>query len=202
MQSYLSRLMTGCCLALGTVGFSMASSGQGTSPTIDPASLPRLATVDERYQSYNVEMAEVIGGNFWKPYDKASRAASIANPKAAAATFTSGDTPPAQVGVDTSIYQARPPIDLTNERLLKLAAALAPAYVRVSGSWANSVYFHDADTPAPTTAPAGFTGVLTRSEWKGVVDFSRVVNAQLVSSFAISAGARDAAGVWTPVQAR
>jgi hypothetical protein len=24
------------------------------------------ATVDERYQSYNVEMAEVIGDNFWK----------------------------------------------------------------------------------------------------------------------------------------
>jgi len=30
--------------------------------------MPRIADVDERYQSYNVEMAEVIGGNFWKPY--------------------------------------------------------------------------------------------------------------------------------------
>jgi len=35
--------------------------------------LPRIATVDERFQSYNVEMAEVIGGNFWKPYDRGNR---------------------------------------------------------------------------------------------------------------------------------
>jgi len=30
--------------------------------------MPRVATIDARQQSYNVEMAEVIGGNFWKPY--------------------------------------------------------------------------------------------------------------------------------------
>jgi hypothetical protein len=38
--------------------------------TMAVATLPRIATVDARYQSYNVEMAEVIGGNFWKPYDQ------------------------------------------------------------------------------------------------------------------------------------
>jgi len=32
--------------------------------------LPRIATVDERYQSQNSEMAEVIGGNFWKSEPK------------------------------------------------------------------------------------------------------------------------------------
>ena len=37
---------------------------------VTPARLARIATVDERFQSYNVEMAEVIGGNFWKPYDR------------------------------------------------------------------------------------------------------------------------------------
>jgi hypothetical protein len=29
-----------------------------------------IGTVDECFQSYNIEMAEVIGGRFWKPYDK------------------------------------------------------------------------------------------------------------------------------------
>jgi heparanase len=32
--------------------------------------MPRVGTVGERLQSYNVEMAEVIGGTFWKPYGK------------------------------------------------------------------------------------------------------------------------------------
>jgi heparanase 1 len=44
--------------------------------------------------------------------------------------------------------------------------------------------------------------VLTRSEWKGVIDFSRAVGAKLVTSFTISAGVRDSKGVWTPDQAR
>ena len=44
--------------------------------------------------------------------------------------------------------------------------------------------------------------MLTRSAWKGVVDFSRAVGAMVVSSFAISAGVRDSKGVWTPDQAR
>jgi hypothetical protein len=202
MQSYLSRVIILCSFVLGSAGFSMSSSGQASPAHIDVATLPRLGTIDERYQSYNVEMAEVIGGNFWKPYDKTSRAGPRTNGNGSAAVGVSGDTPPAQVGVDTSIYQARPPIDLTNERLLRLAAALGPAYVRVSGSWANSVYFHDADTPPPAKAPAGFDGVLTRRQWQGVIDFAKTVNAALVTSFAISAGVRDANGVWTPVEAR
>jgi hypothetical protein len=42
-----------------------ASPGLGTA--VSPAKMPRTATVDPRYQSYNVEMAEVIGGNFMRP---------------------------------------------------------------------------------------------------------------------------------------
>jgi heparanase 1 len=167
---------------------------------ITPATLPRIAIVDERYQSYNVEIAEVIGGKFWKPYDKAALAEGP-KPKRPQAT-PSGSTSPTQVGADPSMFQARPPVDLTNARLRTLAAALGPAYVRVSGSWANSMYFHDEDTPPPSSAPKGFDGVLTRRQWRGVIDFARAVNARLVTSFAISAGVRDAAGVWTPVEAR
>lgn len=181
----------------------MPSHGQVVNPIqITPAKLPRIATIDVRYQSYNVEMAEVIGGNFWKPYTPASIAEMKGQASAPKAFSATGGTAPAKVGVDTAIYQARPPIDLANARLRRLAEALGPAYVRVSGSWANSVYFHDADTPPPAAAPAGFTGVLTRAEWRGVIGFAHAANAQLVSSFAISAGVRDAAGVWTPVQAR
>jgi hypothetical protein len=73
--------------------------------------------------------------------------------------------------------------------------------MRVSGTWANSTYFSDTENP-PSALPAGFNGVLTREQWRDVVDFSQTVDAKLVTSFAISAGSRDAAGVWTPDQAR
>jgi heparanase len=72
----------------------------------------------------------------------------------------------------------------------------------VSGTWANSVFFQDSDAPAPAASPQGFQSVLTRGEWKGVVDFAHAVNTKIVTSFAISAGVRDASGIWTPDQAR
>ena len=31
---------------------------------IAPSAMPRIGTVDERFQSYNIEMVEVTGGHF------------------------------------------------------------------------------------------------------------------------------------------
>src|SRR3954447_26927065 len=102
--------------------------------------------------------------------------------------------------MNADLSQYRPPIALGNARLRRLAAALGPAYVRVSGTWANTTYF-SASEPPPAAPPAGFKGVLSRTQWQGVVDFARAVNAQIVASFATGAGTRDTAGVWTPEQA-
>lgn len=157
-----------------------------------------IANVDERFQSYNVEMVEVSGGRFWKPYKDIAELLKAQD--AAKRNSENGSDVPA--GMDPGLYQQRPPIDLSNARIRKLAAALGPAYLRVSGTWANTTYFHDSDKPAPKTPPRGFSGVLTRQEWKGVIDFAQSVNAKLVTSFATSPGTRDAAGVWTPTQAR
>jgi hypothetical protein len=93
-------------------------------------------------------------------------------------------------------------VDLSNPRLRKLATALGPAYVRVSGTWANTSYFQDSDAPAQALPPKGFGGVLTRRQWQGAVDFARAVDAKIVTSFATSPGTRDAARVWAPGQAR
>jgi heparanase len=38
------------------------------APTITPSRLPHIGTVDERFQSYNIEMVEITGGRFWRPY--------------------------------------------------------------------------------------------------------------------------------------
>jgi hypothetical protein len=162
---------------------------------ITPASMHRIATIDERFQSYNIEMLEVTGGRFWKPYGPELRA-GLTHPSQT--PTTSGSNSPA--GMSPGLYEYRPPLDLANARLRTLAAALAPAYVRVSGTWANTTYFADSDTAAPAP-PAGFNGILTRQQWRGVVDFSQAVDARIVTSFATSLGTRDAAGVWTPDQA-
>ena len=175
----------------GLAGAAYAQPPSSASPaSMAPASIARIGTVDERFQSFNIEMVEVTGGRFWKPYGKQVDALLKAQPSAG------------PVGMDPALYRQRPPIDLTNPRLRKLAAALGPAYVRVSGTWANTTYFQDSDDAAPSNPPAGFNGVLTRRQWKDVVDFSRAADARIVTSFATSAGTRNAAGVWTPAQAR
>lgn len=162
---------------------------------LQPKEMHRIGAVDERFQSYNIEMVEITGGRFWKPYaSPTSPASTIAAPVRDSKSAMPG-------GLDPSLYQYRPPIDLSNARLRKLAALLGPAYLRVSGTWANSTFFQDSDEPAPQTPPKGFNSVLTRKQWRGVVDFANAADARIVTSFAISPGTRDASGVWTPDQA-
>jgi heparanase 1 len=178
---------------LAALGSSPALCGAPATAVV-PAKMPRVGTIDERFQSFNIEMLEVTGGRFWAPY-KQQGGATPAPPDSKPDSKIS--TPP---GMDPSLYRYRAPIDLSNPRLRKLAAGLAPSYVRVSGTWANSTYFQDSDDPS--TPPAGFGGVLTRRQWRGVVDFSHAVNAKIVTSFAISPGVRDANGIWTPAEAK
>jgi len=162
-------------IAAVLLGTGVKSSAQ--TVTLRPPAVPCLGAVDERYQSYNVEMVEVTGGRFWKPYGSNG---AVKPPSAQAA--------PAAGEISPDLYEYRPPIDLSNARLRQLVAALGPAYIRVSGTWANSVYFHDSEDPLPPAPPAGFNNILTRQQWKGAVDFARAVNARIVTSFAVSAG--------------
>jgi hypothetical protein len=167
------------CVVVPVIAAFICTKAIAAELTLDVATMPRVATIDPRFQSYNIEMIEVTGGRFWKPYAAAGTRSRRA----------------------TDRFAARAPIDLHDGRLRTLAAALSPAYLRVSGTWANSTFFADSDPP-PSAPPAGFNGVLTRQQWRDAIDFSRAVDAPIVTSFAISAGTRDAAGKWTPGQAR
>ncbi|HLG79483.1 MAG TPA: hypothetical protein VKY22_00585 [Bradyrhizobium sp.] len=157
-----------------TLAILLACSGASGQQAIMPRSMPRLGEVDARFQSYNIEMVTVTGGRFWKPYG---------------------------VRPDRELYAERSPIDLTNARLRKLTAALGPAYIRVSGSWANATYFADRDESG-RPPPPGYTSVLTHAQWRGVLDFAAAsVESQIVTSFAVSPGSRDTGGAWRPEQA-
>src|SRR2546423_10510637 len=52
------------------------AAAQAPTLALDPSRLPRLGTIDERFQSYNVEMIEVTGGRFWKPFNASASAPS------------------------------------------------------------------------------------------------------------------------------
>ncbi len=166
------------------------SSGSPTSPSTASTSIPdgvdavlavdgdeAVAELDERFQSYNIEMVEVTGGYFWPPYEAGS----------------------------AKVYRA--PIDLSSERLRNLAEALGPAYIRVSGTWANKTFFDEkgittgAGTPE-VKPPEGFDGVLTAEQWKGVGDFADAVDGEITTSFASGDAVRDPSGAWLPDQAR
>jgi hypothetical protein len=170
--------------------FAMRYDGAAAAEaTVVPADLPAVGTIDKRFQSFNVEMVSVTGGPFWKPYAAQDGSATRHEQAQAAANKTA------------DLFATRPPIDLGNPLLRKLASALSPAYLRVSGTWANSTFFAGSD-PAPMQPPSGYKSVLTRRQWNGVIDFSKAIDAPIVTSFAITSGTRDAKGLWTPDQAR
>src|ERR1700753_164766 len=101
----------------------------GAELALARADMPRIGRIDERFQSYNIEMVEVTGGPFWKPYGSPSES----------------DHP--------RLFFERKPKDLANARLRSLAAALGPAFMRVSGTSANTTCF--AETDDASAAPAG-----------------------------------------------
>ncbi len=195
MKKYLMLFVVALTSISAILSFSgwSAPNGTGTSYSADTGitiinlkEMKYLSSVDERYQSYNVEMVEVVGGEFWRPYK------------------TMDSLPSSTSSFDFSnrnqMFRKLPPINLADKRLMNLAKALAPAYVRVSGSWANTVYFQNNDS-LHTKVPEGFVNTLARSQWKGVIDFVKATNSKLITSFAVSKGVRDPSGVWTAKEA-
>ncbi len=143
-------------------------------PKLEPSNWAQVATVDAQFLSFNIEMAEVTGGEFWAPYDDPMRRR----------------------------LAPRAPLDLRDQRLGRLAKALSPAMVRVSGTWANSTYIPELTERAPASPPAGFRQVLTQSRWRALTSLVNHSGNSLLLSFPASAGARDAQGQWSDSQAR
>lgn len=187
MNSAMSHLTTATLVTAFAIA-PVAATAQVPvgSLHIDAGSLPRVGTIDERYQSFQIGFSPLNGGRTWR---------STGSTKGASAT--SHDV----ADVTSDVYEDRPPLDLSNPRLRKLAAALAPNYIRYSGTSANSLYFHDSDGPVPDKMLEGGREVLTRATWKSAVDFAKAIDAKILTSFAIDSSVRDASGAWTPIRA-
>ncbi len=147
----------------------------------------KLRTLNERYVSYNVEMAEVTGGTFWKTYPK-DVIAGTEEFKLNAQTQSLND-------MFGDLMQYYRPIDLYNEKLRKLAKNLGRVWVRVSGTWATKTYY-DFDGTTNGKVPDGYLNILTKEQWLGVLDFVKAVDGKLLISVANCPGVHKADEPW------
>ncbi len=187
MQHHQWSLSLAAAITLASFSVSPAQAMSGSESTrLDVATMPLVRTIDERFQSYQIGMSHLTGGDTWVTYDD----------------MPEGETLRDYAGDLSAIREPRAPADLSSPRLLTLAAALSPFYVRYGGTTTNSVYFQNNDEPRLEEIPAGYDRLLTREAWKGALDFAAHVDAKVVTGFTVSEGVRDEAGVWTPVHAR
>ena len=188
-----SGFKVGMGIAVAALAGSQQAAAQAPTLSVDPSRLPRLGTIDARFQSYNLEMVEVTGGRFWKPYR-----ASASAPSARGAD-NSGNIP---AGANPDLYAYREPIDLSNRPTAHIGCRAGARPICASAApGPTRTYFAESDD-APATPPSGFSAVLSRERWKAVIDFAHAASAEIVTSMATSPGVRDAAGRWQSDQAR
>lgn len=172
----------GCSLALlAGCQTQPADSPVAAAQQIHAGVLPLVRHMDERFQSFQIGMSHLTGGETWRSYD-------------------STNPPPASgaAGGLAAVREPRLPTDLADRRLRLLAGALGPFYVRYGGTTSNSVYFQNDDAPQLERAPEGYSVVLTRARWRAALEFAQAVDAKVVTGFTVSSGVRDASGRWTP----
>ncbi|MDO4343755.1 MAG: beta-glucuronidase [Eubacteriales bacterium] len=137
---------------------------------LKPETAVFLRHMDERLVSYNIEMAEITGGTFWKEYTPEQIAGTEVFP---------GIKSMQEITETEKLMQYYPPVNLYNKRLRALAKELSPAWIRVSGTWATKTYYDFEDTGK---VPEGYENLLTREQWIGVLDFVKSVGGRLLIS--------------------
>jgi heparanase 1 len=131
-----------------------------------------VATIDERFLAVAVDTGQVVGGKFWAPVDAGG---------------------PAQ--------QPVVPYDFTRPKLRALAQALGPAYLRIGGTAADSVYYDMSDAPV-ASAPSPYLYVLTRATWDAVNAFATAAGMRVLFTLNAGPGPRDGQVAWKADNAR
>ena len=98
-----SGFKVGMGIAIAALAGSQKAAAQAPTLSVDPSRLPRLGTVDARFQSNNLEMVEVTGGRFWKPY-RASASAPSARDADNSGNIPAGANPDA---LDAALHASR-----------------------------------------------------------------------------------------------
>ena len=152
---------------------------------LQASGLEKILDQNPMLTSYNVEMTEVTGGTFWKAYTEAQIDGTEDVP-----------APDLSKGM-AGMHQWYDPIDTTNPRLIKLAKALGPKWIRVSGTWATRTYY-DFDE---TGLPEGYFNHLHKDQWINLLNFVKAVGGKLKISVANCDGLHSHDEPWHPEQA-
>ncbi len=107
-------------------------------------------------------------------------------------------------GFDISQMQERgstPPFDFTRPRLVRLAQALGPAYVRYSGTKIDETYYDPTGTLGPNP-PGAYKYVLDRDEWDAANRFAAAAGLKVTIGINGGPGPRNADFSWNPDNAR
>lgn len=160
---------------------------------LDLRKLKFIRERDLRQQSYNIEMTELTGGTFWKPYTNEEIAGTV--------EFPVPESKEDIMKLLMKLHVKMPEINLYETRIRTLAKALGPVIIRFSGSWATRTYY-DLDGHTSGQVPEGFDFILTQKQWQGALDFAKAVGAEIMVSVANSYGVHEnGTGVWMPEQA-
>jgi heparanase 1 len=132
-----------------------------------------LGTVSPRFLSVALDASQLVGGKWWSPTGQ----------------------------VESGFGQTRiSPYDFSRPRLRKLAAALAPAVLRIGGSEADVIHYDLSESPGPT--PEGSDAVLDRTQWNALSAFARELDFQILFTLNAGPSARGADRRWNPENAR
>jgi heparanase 1 len=129
-----------------------------------------LRVLDERFLSVAIDTSQLVGGRWWSP---------------------SGHV---ELGQGSERVA---PLDLRNPELVRLAAALAPAYLRVGGTEADRVYYDlDANEHRSGSGAPPDEDPLDAPTWDALASFVSQAGLDLV--FTVNAGphARGLGGAW------
>lgn len=166
----------------------------GITIRLDPSAWTKLRERDMRQQSYNIEMTELTGGTFWKPYTQGQIDGTE--------SFPVPDNMTDILLLLKELHVKMPEINLYETRIRTLAKALGPAIIRFSGSWATRTYY-DFDGHTHGIAPDGYEFVLTKKQWQGALDFVKETGGKILVSVANCRGIhKNGTGEWLPDQAK
>ncbi len=161
-----------------TLGLLLTWLGCATVPHSGTAAVvvvdPRVvAQVRPEFLSVSLDISQVVGGRFWGA--------------GGGVELGAGETP-------VSAF------DFQRPELLERARALAPAYLRIGGTEADTTWYA-LDAPPPSPLPPHFTAVLTAERWAALVRFSTAARMPLLFTLAAGPGVRGSRGEWLEAQA-
>lgn len=97
-------------------------------------------------------------------------------------------------------------VDLDSRKLCTLASCLAPAYLRIGGTEADTLFYAMEESSGAhgecSIPPRGYRNVLTSHRWEEIGTFARRCGFRLMMTVNAGAGPRGRDGVWQDSQTR